>query len=439
MWRYLIGSLWLVACGGTLSANLGASTGRSGGTTGSGTSAGASTSAGTTGGESSTSSGTTGGSQTSSNGGTTGIFMTAPHNPLPQVPDNGEAVIARPAIVSITYAGYHHDVDTYASTLVQSTWLSEVGADYGVGLGELAAILVIDGGPYGAPSSVTDADIVDLLAALIVDGGVPAPSANTIYFVTYPDTTLITSSGETSCQQFGGYHDYFTLDGGETVVYAVLPTCPAVLGSSQTTEDLLEEAFSHELIEAATDPVPTPPVTGYAIIDPANPWTFSFGEVGDLCARAPPYYDAPENLTATRVWSNSAAALGTGSPCIPAPIGEVYYNVSIDPAATVIVAPSQEDQALTFDVTGWSTGPRDSWSLYAAPSGYGTFDVVVALNGGPYPITMNNGVVATLSVLIPGGTQSGNFSGIALYSFDSTDANQVDFLGTFALAAVAVQ
>ena len=43
--------------------------------------------------------------------------------------------MAKPEIVTVSYAGYPYDVAAYAQKLVQSDWLAAVGADYGVGLG----------------------------------------------------------------------------------------------------------------------------------------------------------------------------------------------------------------------------------------------------------------------------------------------------------------
>ncbi len=442
MWRCVLIGCFLVACGGTAASG---STGQSTGTTASTTGVTGSTSSGTagttTGGGAATTGATSGGASTSSSGGATtgggtGGFVIAPHNPLPQVPDNGESVIAHPAAVLISYAGYPYDVAGYAESLLQSSWMSAVGLDYGVGLGTVAANTVLDG---GAPAAITDAQITDLIAALIFDGGVPKPTSSTIYFATYPQNTVITSSGSTSCQQFGGYHSHFLLDGGSTVVYAVLATCPGGQGSIQTTQDLLQIDFSHELIEAATDPIPAPPRTGFAIIDPYNPWTYSYGEVADLCEVAPAYVDPDGGWQATRVWSNHAASVGAGSPCIPSPPGEIYYSVSVDPDTIAIVDAGSQDQTITFQVTGWSTGPMDNWALYAMTNGYGTFGPSVQLDSSSYPIPMNNGITATMSVLIPGGTGAGNLAGIALYSYVSTGASQTDFFGAYAMAAVYAQ
>jgi hypothetical protein len=436
----LVTLLFSVACGGSVaSQSSSGSTGQAAAATSSSTSGGSTGGTSGTGSTTTTSGGTSTTASSSSSGTTTGAFMTAAHHALPQVPNNGIPTIAHPALVMVTYAGYTYDVRRYATELVGSSWLATVGQDYGVGLGQIVGGTVLDGGPYGGPVAVTDSDVANLLTTLIVDGGIPVPTPDTIYFVTYPESTTISAPWGSSCSQFGGYHNYFVLDGGTAVVFSVLPTCSAAPGSLRTTEDLLDEAFSHELIEAATDPTPALPKTGYAIIDVHDPWTYSFGEVGDLCFVAPPYQSPDFTLTATRVWSNTAAKTGTGSPCIPAMPDEVYFNVSVDSSATVIVDAGSQDQTVTFNLTGWSTAPMADWQLFAVPNGDGTFYPSVLVNGNYYPININNGAVATLTVTIPGGTGSGNFAGVALYSYVSSGASQVDFFGSFAMAAVYVQ
>jgi hypothetical protein len=340
-------------------------------------------------------------------------------------------------VVTITYADAPYDVKAYYQALVQSDWLMAVGADYGVGLGQVTASLVFDG---GAPTNVTDTDVTVLISALIADGGVPAPTANSIYVVYYPESTTITSNGGASCYSFGGYHSFFSLDGGY-VVYAVIPTCAGVPGSVNTTEDTIDEAFSHEFIEAATDPVQLPTSAGYVLSDYTSAWTYTYGEIGDLCTYTTLYVAPDGGFTAQRIWSNSAASLGTASPCIPAPANEAYFNVSVDPDTTVVVdGGSSVDQTISFTLTGWSTAAVDDWAVWAVPSPIGSINPAFLnplIAGSNYPHSINNGQQLTLTVTIPAGTKGGNFAGIVLYSYVSP--NQIDFFGSYSAAAVYVQ
>jgi hypothetical protein len=344
--------------------------------------------------------------------------------------------MAKPEIVTVSYAGYPYDVAAYAQKLVQSDWLAAVGADYGVGLGTVAGSTVLDGGP----TTITDPQIMDLLSGLIADGGIPTPNADTIYIVTFPQSTTITVNGSRSCG-FGGYHAFFALADGTPVSYAVIATCPPKSDGLETAEQGVQRRTSHEFIEAATDPLPGPNTEGYALIDGNDAWTFCFGEVADLCYASLDYVDSDAGFSATRVWSNSAALLGTGSPCIPAPTGEVYRNVSVDPDGTGIVMASDvqnQSVTLTFTVTGWSTAPVPDWNLWAFATGDQTFAPGVLLNGGTGVVAINNGTTATLKITVPKGAPSGSYAGITLFSY-VLSSRQVEQFGSFAMAAVYVE
>jgi hypothetical protein len=359
------------------------------------------------------------------------------HAALPQVPANNGPILPAPEVVTVTYAGYPYDVMSYMGGLVQSSWLSIVGADYGVGLGDLAGSIVLDGGP----ATITDSEIETLLAQLIQDGGVPMPDSNTVYVTAFPQSTVISrSTGGTSCVDFGGYHARFMLN-GMWVPYCVIATCAPYPGSVLTVEDQLDRALSHEFIEAATDPVRTSTIAGYHILDPNDPWTYSAGEVADLCELSPLYQAPDGGFVAQRVWSNSAAALGTVSPCVPAPAGDVYFNVGIEPHTNVIVDAGSKAQTVSFALTGWSTAARADWGVYAYELA-GTINPTILdprINGGPGldPINLNNGQTATLTVVIPADTPSGGYAAIAVTSYDTTFPN--DVFGSFSIALVQVQ
>ena len=239
--------------------------------------------------------------------------------------------------------------------------------------------------------------------------------------------------------RFAGYHYYQAVDGG-SLIYADIATCPQPEDSPVTTEETVKEAFSHELIEAITDPTPAPyGLPGYAFDDLTNPWSYSWGEVADVCFLSPAYEGA-DGLSATRVWSNSAALLSTGSPCIPTPAGEIYMNVSVDPAGTAIVHPdSSHDQTVTFTLNGWSTGAVADWAVNADSNGFQTFSPRVMLNGDGSPIAMNNGTSATLTVNIPRGTPSDSFAGVMVYSYVPDTETQPGYFLSFAMAAVYVE
>jgi hypothetical protein len=137
--------------------------------------------------------------------------------------------------------------------------------DYKVGAGSLVTSATDD---QTLPSTVHDVDIRDEIRAQIAAGRLPAPTANTLYFVfTPPHTVVVDQYGDTSAKDFAGYHDYdFDSDG---FAYAVIPYDDRLANPQHMTE-----YASHELAEAITDPEPGDTTLGW--YDNRN------GEVGDI-------------------------------------------------------------------------------------------------------------------------------------------------------------
>jgi hypothetical protein len=210
----------------------------------------------------------------------------------------------------------------------------------------------------------------------------------------YPPETDITDLG-LNCAYFkdqasAAYH--YDVNGSPSFAYAVIPTCK--------TEPLseIEHAAAHELIEAATDPQPALKTTWAFPID--SPWQ---GEVGDLC-------DAPyptDGHTALTVWSNAAAKAG-GNPCVPDD-GQPYFNVSVTPDQ---VHKLGAGDAVTLDVTGWSTGPLPDWTIMPFNDNGAAFDPAPTLSAA----TINNGGKATLTVSVPDFTPSGASMQLVVWS-----------------------
>jgi len=329
----------------------------------------------------------------------TGGFVTADHEPFPQLENAGGPILADPQLVTITFPGYAYtsDVEDFGDWIVGSDWLITVGAEYGVGKGDHVQKVVM---PEAAPITIDDEEIKAMLTSRIADGTLPTPPAlqnDYLYMVYFPEETTITLFGSESCTGFGGYHvsvDTDTL----SFAYAVMPTCPDS-GLQGVTG-----AASHEFIEAATDAHP--------LVDPAfqltdydSSWSALGGEVADLCVfgglQAGGFY-------VTRSWSNAAAAAGT-DPCVPA-TKDPYFSVSPKPAAIQLASPGQ---TLKYTLTGWSTEKMDDWQLVAA-DGFGIpLDPKLDVN------TMNNGKTATLTLTVPGGAPPQSFGLVAVMSAKS--------------------
>jgi hypothetical protein len=149
-------------------------------------------------------------------------------------------------------------------------------------------------------TTATDADIQQMLQQKIASSVVPAPSANTLYFVYLPPGVTVVMGGSSSCQAFCGYHNHIS---GQ-IFYAAMPYpgCNGCLGSLSTF-DALTSVTSHELCEAITDPIP-----GQGWYDD------TFGEIGDICAWKTKRVG---NYVVQQEWSNRMAAIAASPSTLP--------------------------------------------------------------------------------------------------------------------------
>ncbi|HEY2369523.1 MAG TPA: hypothetical protein VGH87_24160, partial [Polyangiaceae bacterium] len=212
----------------------------------------------------------------------------------PQVATGGGPTLAAPKLVPVYFANddtnFTAQLTTFMSKLGDSAfWLPAV-SEYGVGkITSVAPIQLTD----DAPTSIDDADIQTWIAAKITDATLPAPDANTIYAIYYPDGTTVTlGQNGTSCQDFGAYHDNITYNGTTDVAYAVMPRCS---GWGPSTMDTTTSAASHEFVEASTDPFPQTNGAYSQVDDNHIVWEFVLGggETGDMCAQFKASYVTP--------------------------------------------------------------------------------------------------------------------------------------------------
>lgn len=332
-------------------------------------------------------------------------FAIAPHGPGTVVPDQGGARLMHPQLVIITFADDPNraTLEAHAAWVASSSWLPTVGAEYGVGA---ATILANVRRTDAAPNTITTAGIEALLSAGVADHSLPRAADGTfhdvLYVIYFPQHTSITDPmlGD-SCVSYGGYH-YEIANGGSPFSYAVIPNCTA-FNPALTPLEFEEEAMTHEVIEAATDALPTS--------DPAfefsqsgleySPWLFVGPELADLCALhvSPNAYVREGEFVATRMWSNAAAAAGDRDPCIPAQTALPYYTVSVSPDTAQYLAAGT---SRTFALDAWTTGPMADFQLYPVVAG-GTLNPNVSID----QTLVNNGDHATLTVTMPAGATSG--------------------------------
>ena len=238
-------------------------------------------------------------------------------------------------------------------------------------------------------------------AGLTYNGAPLLGNPSVVYMIYYPAGVNITLQGAESCTSFGGYHSSWPSPTGGTdgvLVYAVLPNCV----NQGATVDSLWVASSHELIEACTDPNYNLPA--YYVSNPTEAQAYDFPEVANLCVGTSITEDG--GFVAQRIYSNTLAADGGSSPCVPVPPGDLYFNTSpVGPQGSdVVYLPrSAQSQTATFTVTGWSDEPiAGGWNVYAIQSN-GTFSPsTYGFPGGNPEAAFNNGVVNTVTVTIPG-------------------------------------
>jgi hypothetical protein len=276
----------------------------------------------------------------------------APFGPAPQVGSGGGQPLTAPKAIAITFDGdaMRPQLEQFVAGVGTTSWWNSVTAEYGVGA-------LFAGTPVhlteAAPATIVDADIQKFLAGKL-DGTHPefggAPDASTVYTIFYPEaTTSITlgdaATGLKSCTDMGGYHNQLTLPNGTNVVYAVIPRCAQGF-AGMTGIDAVTGTASHELVEAATDPlvVTAPAFSGTDDDGVGLELMLGGGEVGDMCSSNQGAFFKPDGFpfTVQRTWSNKAAAAGQ-DPCVPAMAG-TYFNA----------APQAADQ-ITFTNAGQSS------------------------------------------------------------------------------------
>ena len=201
--------------------------------------------------------------------------------PKVQLTYRGGPLLTKVEVVPVFWGAAWSDVEPHATAkrleaffrfVVASPYIDQLAeydtAELKIVRGRLAgSVMVTDPAPA---ARVSDSAIQQMLAAAVARKTLPAPTANTLYFVLLPPGVTVVAGGQRSCQAFCGYHDRSA--GG--LYYAVVPApdCAGCLGGLKPI-DALTSVCSHELAEAITDPVP-----GQGWYDDTS------GEIGDICA-----------------------------------------------------------------------------------------------------------------------------------------------------------
>jgi hypothetical protein len=295
---------------------------------------------------------------------------------LPTVVNHGGPILAAARVQPIYFSGfrYPNEVDEFIRRLPTSAYWQQIGAEYGLGpptaLPGVASTAEL-------PPTVGSEDMAALLAAELAPGSRAGTArGDTIYVLLFSSSTAVSVSGGRLCddQGFLAYHAEASIS-GTPVAMVVATDCDASDPSGLSGPGLVTAALSHELVEAATDPL-ADSAPAYSDVDPDHAmWSAAIdgGELADLCENEWPNLIVPEDLgyPVQRIWSNAGAKAGTG-PCMPVPPGEVYFvavprlpkeaAVSGSPALTVPAVSASTGTAATVDVDFLSQpDPPPSW------------------------------------------------------------------------------
>jgi len=367
-------------------------------------------------------------------------------------------VLSAPVFVPIVFQGdpYLDSIAAFVPAVGPSKYWNAATSEYGVGAASSTAPIVVDETPPVAIDDTTG--IQPWLAAKLAsdprfaatakDAGAGDAGAltQTVYMIYYPSTTTITSPLGTSCStggpSFGGYHSSFAPPGETaTVLYAVLARCPAFVGAGGVPLvgfDFVSDISSHEMAEAATDPMVDTANEGLDYAHTA--WQAPNGgaaEVGDMCEYDPQAYIHPteaalSSFVVQRIWSNASFAAGH-DPCVPALPGEVFYGA-------VPVLPDRIDTgdigvqgggevagstpgvrvpvggSTTIELAIFSDGPTGGgWTVGVAPFDADELEVTLAATQG------QNGSLIPLTLTAP----PGSYRGVQYVSVSSTATSLV--------------
>jgi hypothetical protein len=332
--------------------------------------------------------------------GVVSTMFPAPHPGPPQVVNTaGGPVLSSPVIVPVFFsnddATQMGQLEDFDAKIGATNYWKTVTQEYGVGAATATAPVLLT---ETATGTIADAAIQTWLVGKLInnDPMFPAPTANTVYVLHYPQVVTITlpagNGSSNSCTSFGGYHSNTSLDAAHSymnVAYAVIPRCPGSGGL--TLMQATTSAESHELVEASTDPYPTGLPAFSTVDDNHRYWTRTLGggEVGDLCAQDPSSFTTFPELPyeVQRIWSNASATAGH-DPCVPPLAGEVYFNAVPELPDTIsngtsgtmsqgVHIPVGMSQTIALDLYSdgdpggaWSVKVEDSQQLFGGTSSF---------------------------------------------------------------------
>jgi hypothetical protein len=350
-------------------------------------------------------------------GGTGPNPFPAPHPQMPLVAAQGGPILMNPQLITVTFQGdtLAPQLDGFSDAMPASTWWSQVSSDYqGIGALTSAAHVSIT---QAASAAYTDSvmggasTIDEFLQQNVTDGVLPDPTAQTIYLVYMPPSTMVSLDGQSSCVDggFAGYHKSTgitpkaggaAVDASYAIVVRCAPPVPQLMMSEQTYMTI---SGSHEIIEAATDGKPISQGFAWAMGDLG--WGIFGPEVADLCADTLGTGQdqwSEGAFTYQRSWSNSSAKAGK-DPCVPIPSSEVYFNAApqlhscpgVGGCVTLSVGGST---APPVELDAFSDADLPAWQIKALDVGAAVANMPSALTLTLDKTTVKNGDIAHLTI-----------------------------------------
>lgn len=298
--------------------------------------------------------------------------------------------------------------------------------------------------------------------------GVPQTNDNTLYVIYLPRSVTIADGG---CGTLSGYHFFsaapnFTLDTSfiipipifysQTFAYAVIPTACAKGSDPQTIRDHITAAASHEILEAATDPLVgtgwindsvVTDVHGNFFTDLINEFSnvstdLKVGEAGDICQEAdhpqlgPPAFQHPtppvdlpvsdaslgNSIRVAPYWSNSDNACAPFVPHSTLTLGTPHFGNFVTSSTMLTIdatigGANHTVTSLSYRVYPQGTAPPP-YTTQAPPVQFsvtgsdGTYEVDFFATGDSgvreFPqsgtVTLDN-TVPTIAIVAPAATQ----------------------------------
>ena len=308
---------------------------------------------------------------------------------VPLLVNQGGAILSRPDIVTVTWAG-DPNAGTYEAvgdSIGATDYWRQITGEYGVGAATSGKHVRLS----GRLGVVSIDDLASLVSRAAGDPrfGWPTPTAQTLY-VLYPPPGSVVLDGQDACGFLSGLHVSTTVN-GIPVAVAIVLQCDGGGGIDPSFET---STSAHEIAEAALDPFVDRNAPAWIDLDADHfAWALMQGfqtENADLCTILPEALLASQGpslpFTVEREWSNASAAAGH-DPCVPAP-PEPYFNVTplalgtvsvdVTPLAAVGLkpftgSPARQTKGVLLSASGdarielglFSDAPTEAWQLEA--------------------------------------------------------------------------